>query len=151
MKKTIKIDIDTEIELIEKYNSDLVSNELIEYLIESAKDCTKKDKIEIIINKKNIKRECLPLIKEGLKTKYKKNEIHKKRNDIKQIFMLLGGAVSLMLSTFLGDTIFNEIALIGGWVLIWETIESNLFDDSKTKIENKLIKKILNSNFIEKD
>lgn len=150
MEKVIQIDIDSETELYERYNSNQVSSELVEYIIDSARECTKKDTIKLEINKQNIKEECIPLIKEGLKLKYRKNEIHKNKNDIKQFFMLLGGAISLMLSTILGETIFNEIALIGGWVLIWETIESNLFDDSKTKMENKLIERILKSEFIEK-
>lgn len=151
MEKIIRIDLDSELELYEKYNSAIASRDLIEYILEHAKEANKKDIIKITIYKKNISQDTIKIIKNGLKSKYKRNYFHKKSNDIKQVFMLLGGALSLAISTLIKETIFNEIALIGGWVLIWETIESNIFDDSKTKMENKLIEKILKSEFTEEE
>lgn len=149
MKKVIRVDLDDETELFEKYDSTIASRDLIDYILESAKEASKKDKIKIEIYKKNISEDSIRIIKEGLKAKYKRNTHHKRTNDIKQIFMLLGGALSLAVATLIKETIFNEIALIGGWVLIWETIESNIFDDSKTKMENKLIEKLLKSEYTE--
>ena len=45
--------------------------------------------------------------------------------------------------------IFKEIILIGGWVLIWEMIELEIFSDVKEKRKRIILKKILNSEFIE--
>lgn len=149
--KIIKLDIASKNELYETYNKEEVSKELINYLIDSSRTISKKEQIQIIINKNdNLKEDCTTLIREGLKQKYNKNVYKKNSNDKKQFLMLLGGISALILATFLGDTLFNEIALIGGWVLIWEMIESDLFEDNLTKKENKLIKKLIDSEYIEK-
>lgn len=148
--EVIKLDIETKEDLYERYNKNEVTESLINYIIESTRRIPKNETIQIIINKnKSIKDNCTELIKKGLKTKYNQNIYKKKSNDKKQLFMLLGGIIALILTTILGDTIFKEISLIGGWVLIWETIDSDLFEDSQTKKENKLIQKLIDSEYVE--
>lgn len=149
--KVIELDITSKENLYEKYDTKRVSKELIDYLVETAKLIETKEIIQIVINKdSSIKEDVIPLIKEGLEFKYSKNNFKKKNNDKSQLILFFAGVAALILSTFLIDSIFKEICLIGGWVFLWDMMEQDIFEDYSTKKENKLIKKIINSKFIEK-
>lgn len=148
MEKVIEIDLTCNDDLYEKYNRKIVSNDLVNYIITSAYNTKKKDKIKIIINN-SIGISSVSLIKEGLKKEYEKSYLIYYKNNIVQIIYLLIGIIALFVSSIMDGNIFKEIILIGGWVLIWEMIELEIFSDVKEKRKRIILKKILNSEFIE--
>lgn len=153
MEKIIKMDLSDKKDLLDKYNSDKVSGELIKYIINYYKFISKKDKIKIIINKKcDMEQNCTELITEALKEEYIKSLKIKKLNNIKQIWLFIIGALFIFLSTIVTKAeIWREILLIVGWVPIWEMVDLELFTDTEEKRKRKVLEKLLQSEIIENE
>ncbi len=151
MENIIEIGISNEETLYETYNKKFVSKKLIEYILEETRNIKNNNDIKIIITselKNSIDYETL--IKEGLEKEYKNSLKTYQRNKYLKLFYLLIGIILLILSQLLKDSvIFKEILLIGGWVLIWEVIELQMFTDFEENIKRKILKKLLNSKIIE--
>lgn len=100
MKKEIKIDIEDRDELLEKFNENKVSREVIDYIIREAMIIEKDKEIEIVINKGKaiVDEECKELIKKGLKDEYKRSLETQHENNIKQLYFLILGIMLLFLS-----------------------------------------------------
>ena len=150
MKKIIEIDITNKSDLLEKYNQKIVAKELIYYLITESSKIEKNDTIKIIIHTQ-IKEQldCISLIKEGLQLEYNQNIRKFHHNNLKQITFLIAGIIALFTSTLIDITILKEIILIGGWVLIWEMVESEIFEDMNNRKKKRIIQKLLNSEMTE--
>ena len=89
------------------------------------------------------------MIREGLNREYDKSIALSYKNDFTQLFYLVTGILILFLSTLIGGTVLKEIVLIGGWVFIWTMVETEIFADIKNKKKRKIIRKLLDSEFIE--
>lgn len=152
MKKTIKIDINSKDDLFKKYNNSKISSDLINYIIEEAmSDFNKEDKYEIIINNKtksNI--DIIPLIKNELKEEYNNVISNYDENNIRQLMFLILGIITLFISVLIKEIILSELTSVGVWVLFWHVIEIELFDDKDLRKKRKILKKLLESKFIEK-
>lgn len=149
MKKVININLDSEEDLKEKYNSNVVSRDLINYILDQAHFINRKDELEIIVNK-NFGEDCVGLIKTGLRNEYLKASKETRFNNIKQITFLLLGLICLIIYAFLDNIeVVSEILLIGGWILMGEAIEIQLFTDPLIKRNKMILKKILKLDFIE--
>ena len=144
MEKIIEIDLHDKYDLVEKYNENKISNELIKYIIKEAIPIRKNEKIKIVINVKcnNINRDCKEFLKEGLIEEYNKSIQEHKITDI-IIFLFLSSNIN-------NEVIWKEILLITGWVPIWEVIDLELFSSTKGKGKIKIINKLLNSEIIQK-
>jgi len=153
MEKIIEIDIENKAALLEKYNKEKASINLIEYIIKQAKLVDKKEKIKIVVNKdRKIEEDCKKLIINGLKDEYIRSKYKYHANNIKQIYLLILGAILLFISTRIrADVIWKEILLISGWVPIWEMVKIELFPDIEGRIKRRVIKKLLESEIIEKN
>lgn len=134
---------------MEKYNDNIVSKDLINYILQQSKFINKKDKIKIVINK-TFDKSVVNIIKQGLTDEYLLTLKKRNINNIEQIIFLILGIFCLFFSATIDMAIFKEIVLIGGWVLIWETIELELFSDSQIKRNKMILKKLLKSDFVEK-
>jgi len=89
MKKLIRIDIQNEEDIIEKYNSNIVNHNLIEYILKSSMYIRSDEEIEIIIyNKCNTKIDIKENIINGLKLEYINTTKEYRRNNILQILLL---------------------------------------------------------------
>lgn len=150
MEKIIEVDLHDKFDLVEKYNENKISNELIEYIIKEAIPVNKNEKIKIVINLKcNTDRNCIEILKEGLVEEYFKSIKRHKITEIKQICLLIIGIIFLFLSTLINEqVIWKEILLITGWVPIWEVVDQTLFSDITDNGKRKIIKKILDSEII---
>ena len=112
MEKIIEIDLHDKYDLVEKYNENKISNELIKYIIKEAIPIRKNEKIKIVINVKcnNINRDCKEFLKEGLIEEYNKSIQEHKITDIKQICLLILGIIFLFLSSNINnEVIWKEI------------------------------------------
>lgn len=153
MEKLIEIDLNNKYDFLDKYNEKNVSNEFIEYIIKQASLVKRNEKIKVIINNKcNIDDNCTQYIKNGLLREYNKilDEYH--RNNSKQLLFLVLGTLFIFLSTLIPEgVIWKEVLLIIGWVPIWEMIEVELFSDVDCRKRRKIVKKLLDSEYVEKD
>lgn len=146
MEKIINIDIVDIKDLTEKFDNNKVSKDLINYIIDETLNYKKYDNIKININSYlNEKIDILKLIKEGIKYQYIQSLNTHFHNSLIQIIYLIIGAFALFLSSILEGEIFQEVILIGGWVLIWTLSEMILFSDVKERKKRKALRKLLNS------
>ena len=94
----------------------------------------------------------IPVMKKSLINEYNKCIREIDRNNIRQFIYVLIGILLLFISTIFGKNfIFEEIFLIGGWVLIWETIEIEMFADTELKKRKTILKKLINCELKEID
>lgn len=150
MEKILQIDLVNENDLFEKYNRGIISKELIKYMIESTPYFRSSDSIKIVINNGiNSVDECTSLIIEGLKNEYDYNIFKYHRNNLMQIALLIAGVIAIFISTLIDATIIKELVLIGGWVLIWEMVESEIFEDINNRKKIIILRKLLNSEIVE--
>lgn len=149
MEKIIKIDIQNEEDLIEKYDNDVANHNLIEYILKKAMDTKKDEPIKIVIkNKCNTDIFIREKIIDGLKLEYDHQIKEHQRNNLIQIMLLLLGITFLFLSTLVSeDVIWKEVILIGGWVPIWEMVDIELFNEFRGRRIKKIIKKLIQSEF----
>ena len=147
MERIIEINLTNKKDFYDKYNKKLVSKELINYIIESAYYFDVDDTIKIEITY-NTKEDYVTLIREGLNREYDKSITLSYKNDFTQLFYLVTGILILFLSTLIGGTVLKEIVLIGGWVFIWAMVESEIFTDIRNKKKRKIIRKLLDSEFV---
>lgn len=152
MEQIIEIDLTNRHNLIDKYNEKKVSHGLIEYIIKQAEETNLYNDTKIIINKKcHIEEDCIKLIKEGLQEEYNRSLKKRDDNNIKQLVFLGLGILFIYLSTLIKNgNVWKEIILITGWVPIWKMIEVEILPDVAGRRKRKIIKKLLNSEFIEK-
>lgn len=151
MDKIVEVDLQSMDDLTEKYNNKVVSRDLINYIIEQAFFIKRKDNIKIIINNSvNMDSKIELLIKDGLNKEYQKTIKRHYFYNIIQLLFLIFGILFLFISTLINEPeVFKEIMLIGGWVLIWEMIDIELFSDSERMRRQSVLKKLLKSEIIE--
>lgn len=149
MKRIIEIDLMEENDLFEKYNKRQVSNELIDYMIKEVGILNKNDVIKIIVNNYLTISNTKALIKNKLSDEYDKTILKNRHNVYIQLIYLIIGIIALFVSSLLKDTIFKELILIGGWVLIWSMIEIEIFSDTELKRKRKILKQLLDSEISE--
>ena len=145
MKKRIEIDLANEEDVFERYNREFANKELINHIIDEADPFDKKEMISICFNNMTTlkKDEYIPVIKRSFSNEYNKCIREIDRNNIRQFIYVLIGVLLLFISTVFGENfIFEEIFLIGGWVLIWETIEIEMFADTELKKRKTILKKL---------
>lgn len=147
--KKFELDIIDKRDLLEKYNTKILSKDLINYLLDIASDIRKDDKVKIIINNYLDYENPIKVIKEGLKREYEKSLKKQTITDLKQLLYLILGIIAIFVSTLLETEVLHEIVLIGGWVLIWEMVELEIFTDREGRKKREILKKILKSEFIE--
>ena len=149
MEKIIQIDLYDEETLYERYNRNMVSRKLIDYIIEQAMFIGEYDTVKVLINNEcKIDKNYIEMIKDGLRIEYKKKLRNRYYNNIKQLVLLLIGTLFLFMTVIIKDNfVFREVVLIIGWVPIWAAIEIELFTDAVERRKRKIIKKLLKSDF----
>ncbi len=153
MDKTIKIEINDKYDFLDKYNSEKISPDLINYIAQESAFISKKDNITIeIYDKCDLDMDCAAILKKALEERY---EISMKRHahiDSKQVFFALIGIVCLILYMyFVNDSILKEILSIAAWVGIWEMLDLEFFDDAAESKKRRVLKILLNSKIVVKE
>lgn len=152
MEKIIEVDIFEEKDLVDNYNRKQVSDKLINYIVNQTPTFRIKDNLKIVINN-NIKNtiDIEKSIIDGFSREYKKSyQIHF-QNTMIQLIYLVVGVLIIFLSTLINGEVFREVTLICGWVLIWATVELEIFSDIEGRKRRKKLKKLLNSEIIIKN
>lgn len=150
MKKIIEIDLINKEDFFEKYNHNEVSRDLINYIVKQTLIKRKDKNLQIIINNKCEIDNVVNLLREGIEKEYEFSHKKLKYNNLFQLIFIILGTFALFLATLLKDNIIlNEIIIIGAWVLIWESIDLELFSETKQRGRRKILKRILKSEIIE--
>ena len=141
MEREIIIDINNHYELVEKYNDNKISQDMIRYIIKEAMLIKSYDSIKLIINKKfNIEKNVTEMIKVGLKEEYQRNLEQYQLNNKRQLFFLCLGFILIFMALMIPQrNVFKEILLISGWVPIWEIMELELYPDAYSRKKRKTI------------
>ena len=148
MERIINVDILDKHDLVEKYNEDIVSKDLMNYLLEQVKFVDKNDNLKIIINQKfDFECDIVNMINKSMNDLYILNLKKSYINNIKQVIFLVLGIICLVLYGVVNNPIISEIILIGGWVLIWEMVDLFLLSDTQLKRDKIVLKKLLKANF----
>ena len=148
MEKVIDVDIMDLDDFFSKYNKELVSLDLIKFILDNCKEVD--EDIVIVLNKK-IDKPLEDILRNSLKTEYNLMIKEHFNNNKMQVIYFLVGIIMLVISRILNDrALLEELFLIGGWVLIWQTVEIEFFRDIDNKRKRKLLKKLINSKIIEK-
>lgn len=149
MEKVINVDIKEMDDLVERYNEEIVSKDLINYILNQAKFINKKDNLKIIINQKfDFECDIIKMINKALNDLYLLNLKKSYINNIKQFIFLILGIICLILYGIVNNPIISEIILIGGWVLIWKMVDLFLFSDTQLKRDKMILRKLLKSDFV---
>lgn len=151
MERIITIDLTEKYDMVEKYNEEKASSEMLKYVIGQALLVEKDEKLRVIINNQTeLKERSIDILKAGLRDEYKKSVKERRNNNIKQIIFFLLGVLFIFFSTLIKEkTIWKEILLISGWVPIWEMVEMELFPDMEGRQKRKTIKRLLRAEMIE--
>lgn len=150
MEKIVEIDVNSYDDLFERYNRKKISRDLIGYLITNTPKLRKDDKLKIVINnnmKENIS--CSELIKRELDAETVRVEVQYKHNNFRQLRLLILGVITLIIASFVGIEILNEVVVIGAWVLIWEMVEIEMDDDVSNRKKKNILKRLVASDFEE--
>lgn len=152
MNDVLEVNINKIEDALNKYNYNYIEHNLIDYIYENGKRKLEKNKrIKIKINNKtNENIDLIPLIKKGIKFEYEANLKKHLNTDFVQILYFIIGTIILFISSVvdIGET-FKQVIVIGGWVFVWAAVEVEIFNDVKQKRKVRILKKILDSEFIE--
>ena len=104
MEKVINVDIKEMDDLVERYNEEIVSKDLINYILNQAKFINKKDNLKIIINQKfDFECDIIKMINKALNDLYLLNLKKSYINNIKQFIFLILGIICLILYGIVGQ------------------------------------------------
>jgi len=151
MIRQIDIDIFSKEDLVEKYNEDVVSKDLINYILEKSMFLRKEEKIRVVFHKsRQISINCKNVLLAGFKEEYNKSSKIKKFVNIKEIFLFIIGFILIYISTKINSSALgSEIFLIIGWVPIWEVVELELIEESSERRKRRALRRLLKSEIVE--
>lgn len=154
MKKELNINItlDSEEDYRNLFNKNRLSTEFSNYIYEECKGEPLNSDILITISpsftmSKSEKEELVDMIKKNYGTDVKENLLFLERSFIWKTILFLLGVFIVAISYFaktVDDYIISEVILIVGWVAIWESVYSWIFEDGKKKVEIKRLKRLAN-------
>lgn len=150
MKKIIEVTLNEDNDLYEKYNKNIASRELINYLVDMMPFFNKKDIIKIVVNNNLVGNDdSAEIIKKSLRQEYENlNYKYNQNNSIQILYLILGVAI-LFVSTLINDEVFKEVVLIIGWIFIWTMMELEIFNDKNIIKRRKIIRKLISSEIVE--
>lgn len=145
--RRIELYVDSINDLKEKYNGNVLSNEVSNYIESECLSSTRKDKIVIeVITEKKLMQKDKDEIERLIRNNYRERQVEKiiiRNYQIKQSFLLaMFGIIFIVISNMLNDGILSELFLIVGWVAFGEVIYKMLFDNVKDKIKTERYKRL---------
>lgn len=146
--KKIDVFIEKKEDLTNKYNSEVLSKEVNNYIEEECLGVKVKENISLnIYTPKDLpteeKESITKLIHRNYKALYQESiEINNYQNKISIVLSLLG-IIFIVISNFLSsEKILSELFEIAGWVALWEVMYKELFEDIKDKMKRQKYKKL---------
>ena len=150
MNNIIKINIKKKDDYVSKFNDDILSKELSNYIIEEARDFPLKSNICIEVTSNydmdsGEKEKFINMIRTNFSNEIKEMLFYRKKNIIIDFFMFIFGIISLIIY-FISSSIpvLSEFILVFSWVLIWESAHNLIFSGFSNKVEIERKKMITN-------
>lgn len=150
MNNVINIKLHSKEDYINKYNSERLNQDLIDYLVEEIKGISIKEsiKINIITNFKMEevdKEQLVNMLRSHFGTDVGElYDLNSKFAIIDFILAIIGILVLVSYFFLINVPILSEFLLIIGWLFIWEAVYNIIFERAKTKVKIKKLKKITN-------
>lgn len=153
MKKQINIHLNSKEYYKNKYNQDILSYELSNYIIEETKGINSNDKIEFVItNSFNItdkeKNNLVDMIRNSFGTDVSEIINFSKKQIVANICIFFIGIIFLVLYYIITPKFISELTLILGWVFIGEAICNFLYNGIENKIKIRRKKQIISAKII---
>lgn len=147
----IKIELNNISEVFNKFNSDMINQELDNYIISFCENKFFRKKgitLEVYgINDSKDKDLFIDIIHHHYKNKVNFYSKLDKFDDYYRISLLILGIVAILLSeNFV--SFLSELFLIAGWVVIWEIVYDVIFNEIRRKRKENIYKKLANSNIV---
>lgn len=154
MKDTIWVHIENKDDYTSPYNNHKLNSELLSYILDENKGIPLNHPVEIKIDSphpfsKIEKNDFVDILRSNLGEDIKENYLEMKLIYIRAIVLFLIGIIFILLSSFTEiHKLISEIALIVGWVGVWEACYIFLFDNIHNRIKIKKFKKLVNAKVI---
>lgn len=153
MKKIIEVDLDSKYEYVNKFDDNVINDELLRYMLNSLDDIKRDVVVRVKFNYDVLDNE-ISMVRDMFIRSFaiELDNIEKelRRQNIKNMFLLLLGFIFLIIYCYLDD--FNiflvaEFFMVISWVLFWEFAESILFRRRELVINRRKYKKLMNAYF----
>ena len=153
MKKIIEVDLDSKYEYVNKFDDNVINDELLRYMLNSLDDIKRDVVVRVKFNYDVLDNE-ISMVRDMFISSFaiELDNIEKelRRQNIKNMFLLLLGFIFLIIYCYLDD--FNiflvaEFFMVISWVLFWEFAESILFRRRELVINRRKYKKLMNAYF----
>lgn len=139
---TIEINIKNKNELYEKYNQKMIASDFVDFVVSQVKEYSSDITLNFSVS---LTQEDENAIKEAFQKDYERCNNAYKHNNVKQAIFIMLGLILLLWSLLLQHYyIVSEIFIIAGWVLIWETLDIEIFRDPQNRKRRKILKNLLN-------
>lgn len=151
MKRQIKIHLKKEEDYKNKYNDEILSYKLSNYIIEETKGFKLSDKFEFIITSEfNIEEQekLVDMIRSCFGTEVSELLNKSKKQSFANFLILLIGIIFLLLYYVIVPKFISELTLILGWVFIGEAICNFLYKGVENRLNVKRKKQIIDAKVI---
>ena len=140
----VNIKLETLEDATNKFNNEVLSEELDNYVIHSCLHTLHKERIILNVNglsKKEEQEQLKKIIHHHYQNKVKQLSKIDKYDDYFRIILLLLGILLIIISEQF-TALLSELFLIAGWVVVWEIVYDILFTGVKRKRDKKIYQKL---------
>lgn len=154
MKKIISINIKNREDYVSKFNDNILSKELSNYIIEEYKGYPLNSNISIEITSDYImdnleKDKIIDMIRANFGTEIGELIYFRKKNIIMDFILIIFGIISLVFYMFSNNiAILSELILVFSWVLIGESVYNLLFTGIINRVDIERKRKLTNCEII---
>ena len=154
MSNVIKINIKKKEDYVSRYNDDILSKDLSNYIIEEYKTVNLKEDFYIEISSDydiggSEKDKIISMIRANFGTEISELTEQRKKTIVMDAIILLFGIIALVIYLFcISIPVLSEIILVFSWILIWESAYNLIFGSFSNSLNITRIKRLTDLNII---
>lgn len=151
MIKIIEIDLDSKLEYLNKYDDNMISEELLNYVLDTFDNVKNNVVLQIKFNYNATNKELLKienLMKKSFLIELDNIKKKLKKQRVIDLLLLLWGMLVLVIYFFMKNyefVLLTELLMITSWVSLWKFVENILFDRRLLIIKKKKYEKLVNA------
>lgn len=157
MSNVIKINIRSKEDYVSRYNDDILSKDLSNYIIEEYKTVNLKEDFYIEISSDydiggSEKDKIISMIRANFGTEISELSQQRKKTIVMDAIILLFGIISLVIYLFcISIPVLSEFILVFSWILIWESAYNLIFGSFSNSLNIARRKKLTDCKIIFKE
>lgn len=157
MKNVIKINIKNKEDYVSRYNDDILSKDLSNYIIEEYKTVNLKEDFYIEISSDydiggSEKDKIISMIRANFGTEISELSQQRKKTIVMDAIILFFGIIALVIYLFcISIPVLSEFILVFSWILIWESAYNLIFGSFFNSLNIARRKKLTNCKIIFKE